>query len=116
MNKRIICMVSLLFCVLLTFLSLTSCGTSKADPALVGHWESDNSDPYLFVFNENGTGRLFDSLTTRSFTYTVKDGTVSFSYDVDYDYVLESAKYTIENHVLTLVSPDGNTRTYTNAD
>ena len=72
---------------------------AEASP-LVGTWEYEEIEGFIYNFNADGTG-TYDVLgEVMSFTYTDKSGTVDIMYDdVDVPY---TAEYTIDGNTLIM--------------
>ncbi|MBQ3265593.1 MAG: hypothetical protein IJH07_07430 [Ruminococcus sp.] len=108
MNKKMIGIIALTLCVILAALSFTACGGSK--PAIVGSWESDEASGVIYTFNEDGTGSLAGEGYEMTLTYTLKDDTISFTYNGGSE--VQTFNYKIENNVLSIIDPEGGTITY----
>lgn len=102
-------MIALALCVVLAALSFTACGGSKSP--VVGSWESDEAAGVIYTFNEDGTGTLAGEGYEVTLTYTLKDDTISFTYNGGSE--VQTFNYKIENNALSIIDPEGSTITYT---
>ena len=78
----------------------TEAPTEAETSPLVGSWEYDEVEGFIYTFNADGTG-TYDVLgEIMNFTYTDKSGSVDIMYeDVDEPY---TAEYTIEGNTLIM--------------
>lgn len=111
MKKKILSLLAITLCVVLAALAFTACGESKSASPLVGSWESDEAAGVIYDFKDDGTGALKGEGYEMSFTYTVKDDTLTFVYTGSDSE--QTFNYKIENNVLSIIDPEGATITYT---
>ena len=109
MKRKTINIIALTLCALFAVLSLAACGGSKSP--IVGSWESDEAAGVIYTFNEDGTGTLVGEDYELTLTYTLKDDTISFTYNGGTE--VQTFNYKIENNVLSIIQPGGSTITYT---
>ena len=109
MKKKILSLLAITLCVVLAALTFTACGGSKSP--IVGSWESDEAAGVIYTFNEDGTGALKGEGYEISYTYTVKDDTLTLVYSDSNSE--QTFNYKIENNVLSITDSNGATITYT---
>ena len=123
MKRKMTGIIVLILSIMMTALCLVACGDSKSTGSdtgttqadtkapLIGYWESNEAEGVIYTFNEDGTGTLVGEGYEMSLTYTVKDDTISFTYNGGSE--VQTFNYTIEKNVLSIIDPEGSTLTYT---
>ncbi len=86
---------------------LASCG-SKKEATIIGEWKLD---PFVYTFNEDGTGQYDAAGTIMKFTYTTEGEKISFLYEGNTD--PWETTYSIDGDKLNVKDIAGNDTIYT---
>lgn len=104
MKRKMIGVIALTLCVLMTVLCLTACsgsGDGGSKSALIGTWASSDAEGPSYIFSEDGTGKIDGGDdAVLNFTYVDKGSSVEITYaDTS---TTDTWEYTIDGSTLTM--------------
>lgn len=123
MKRKMIGVIALTLCALMTVLCLAACGNSDTDKsdsntsaeeksALIGTWASIDAEGTAYIFNEDGTGKInAGDDAVLNFTYVDKGSSVEITYEDTS--TTDTWEYTIDGTLTMKDALTGTTLIYT---
>ena len=95
--------ISLIICIFVMAFFMVSCGKKTSTASLTGSWKADGTTETVYLFNEDGTGKITMGTTiSKDFTYEVNDNTLKIITEILGQKDEQEYTYSIDADVLTM--------------
>lgn len=109
--KKSVKALFLIFILVIGTLGIAGCAKAKKfNYPIIGTWEYVDSNQFIYVFNEDGTGKYIIAGTEISFTYEVKGNQIAITYTGETEPF--DTEYSIKDDVLTIKDSLGEDTSY----